>query len=151
LATTLELLTPGARVRGLLAYRPVKVVQAEWHGGGAVTLTYTNDGGRPGQALVYRDDEARLEIESPGKIWSLDADGQIFRLVYEAKRISLAHLFDPFLAREPVEDGLFEPAGVLHGSAIISFESRQSPIEANATAIHRRLVSGTDIPKKRQP
>ena len=98
MATTLELLKPGARVRGLLADRPVKIIQAEWHGSGALTLTYTDDGGRPGQALVYRDDEARLEIESPGKMWSLDADGQLFRLVSEAKRISLAHLFDPFLA-----------------------------------------------------
>jgi len=98
LATTLELLKPGARVRGLLSDRSVNVVQVEWHGNSAVTLTYTDDGGRPGQTLVYRDDEARLEIESPGKMWSLDADGQLFRLVSEAKRISLAHLFDPFLA-----------------------------------------------------
>jgi hypothetical protein len=28
----------------------------------------------------------------------MDADGQLFRLVSEAKRISLAWLFDPFLA-----------------------------------------------------
>src|SRR6202158_630862 len=98
MTTTLELLKPGARVRGLLADRPVKVVQVEWHGNSAVTVTYTDDGGRPGQALLYRDDEARLEIDSSGQMWSLDADGQLFRLVSEAKRISLAHLFDPFLA-----------------------------------------------------
>src|ERR1035437_1298357 len=30
--------------------------------------------------------------------WSMDADGNLFRLVSEAKRISLAYLFDPFLA-----------------------------------------------------
>ena len=28
----------------------------------------------------------------------MDADGSLFRLVSEAKRISLAYLFDPFLA-----------------------------------------------------
>jgi hypothetical protein len=42
LATTLELLKPGARVRGLLSDRPVKIVQVEWHGSGALTLTYTD-------------------------------------------------------------------------------------------------------------
>ena len=54
--------------------------------------------GRPGQELLNRADEARLVVEEPGRAWSLDADGHLFRLVSEAKRISLAHLFDPFLA-----------------------------------------------------
>jgi hypothetical protein len=54
--------------------------------------------GKPGQELLYRDDEPRLTVEQAGRAWSMDADGALFRLVSEAKRISLAYLFDPFLA-----------------------------------------------------
>src|SRR5688572_18823723 len=98
--------SPGALVEGVLADRPVRVVQAEWHGSNALTLTYTDEAGRPGQELLYRGDEARLVVEEAGRAWSLDADGHLFRLVSEAKRISLAHLFDPFLA---VQTSTLEP------------------------------------------
>jgi SNF2 family DNA or RNA helicase len=95
----LEDLTKGALVRGVLAERAVRVVDVDWHGSSAVTLTYTDDStGRPNQELLYRDDESRLTVEQAGRAWSMDADGHLFRLVSEAKRISLAWLFDPFLA-----------------------------------------------------
>ncbi|HEV2070244.1 MAG TPA: helicase-related protein [Acidimicrobiales bacterium] len=95
----LEDLTKGALVRGVLAERAVRVVDVDWHGSSAITLTYTDDTtGRPNQELLYRDDEARLSVEQAGRAWSMDADGRLFRLVSEAKRISLAYLFDPFLA-----------------------------------------------------
>jgi superfamily II DNA or RNA helicase len=102
----LEDLTPGTRVRGLVPDRAVTVVQQEWHGSSALTLTYRDDSGKIGQELVYRDDEGRLEVEQAGRAWSLDADGSLFRLVSEAKRISLAYLFDPFLA---VQTSILEP------------------------------------------
>jgi SNF2 family DNA or RNA helicase len=35
---------------------------------------------------------------SQGRSWSVDGDGHLFRLVSEAKRISLAYLFNPYLA-----------------------------------------------------
>ncbi|MGZ4417557.1 MAG: helicase-related protein, partial [Gaiellaceae bacterium] len=95
----LEDLTKGALVRGVLAERPVKVVDVEWHGSNAITLTYTDDStGKADHELLYRDDEPRLTVEHAGRAWSMDADGALFRLVSEAKRISLAYLFDPFLA-----------------------------------------------------
>jgi superfamily II DNA or RNA helicase len=95
----LEDLTKGALVRGVLADRAVKVVDLVWHGSSAITLTYTDDlTGRADQELLYRDDEAHLAVEQAGRAWSMDADGHLFRLVSEAKRISLAYLFDPFLA-----------------------------------------------------
>ncbi len=95
----LEDLTRGALVRGVLADHPVKVVDVEWHGSSAVTLTYTDDAsGKADQELLYRDDEPRLTVEQAGRAWSMDGDGALFRLVSEAKRISLAYLFDPFLA-----------------------------------------------------
>jgi SNF2 family DNA or RNA helicase/predicted nucleotidyltransferase len=94
----LEELTPGARVRGVLPDRAVTVVQVEWHGTDAITLTYRDDEGRSDHELLYRESESRLAIEEKARRWSFDADGKLFRLVSEALRIRLAHLFDPYLA-----------------------------------------------------
>ncbi len=44
------------------------------------------------------NDEARIEVVEVGRSWSFDGDGELFRLVSEAHRIRLAHLFDPVLA-----------------------------------------------------
>lgn len=104
---TLEQLTPGARVRGVLFDRAVTVVAAEWHGTNAMTLTYRDDAGAVASEILYRENEARLAIEEDGRAWSFDADGRLFRLASEALRIRLAHLFDPYLAvhtsyREPL-------------------------------------------------
>ena len=95
----LEDLTKGAVVRGVLTDRAVRVVDVQWHGSNAITLTYTDESsGKPDQELLYRDNEPQLSIERAGRAWAMDADGSLFRLVSEAKRISLAYLFDPFLA-----------------------------------------------------
>ena len=56
--------------------------------------------------LLYRDNEADLEIVELGRPWSFDGDGALFRLVSEAQRIHLAHLFDPVLA---VHTSIVEP------------------------------------------
>jgi superfamily II DNA or RNA helicase len=101
MTSRLEELTKGALVLGVLGDRAVKVVDTAWHGSSAITLTYTDElSGRVGQELLYREDEARLVVQAAGRAWSMDAEGNLFRLVSEAKRISLAHLFDPFLAAQ---------------------------------------------------
>ena len=61
-------------------------------------LTYKDPTGKTGNELLYRDREPTLEIVSVGRPWSFDGDGALFRLVSEAYRIHLAHLFDPILA-----------------------------------------------------
>jgi hypothetical protein len=61
-------------------------------------MTYTDAAGRPGQQLLYRDNEPTLEIAQTGRPWSFDGDGALLRLVSEAYRIRLAYLFDPYLA-----------------------------------------------------
>ena len=48
----------------------------------------------------------RIEVVEQGRPWSFDGDGALFRLVSEAHRIRLAHLFDPLLA---VHTSLIEP------------------------------------------
>jgi len=102
----LEDLTPGARVRGLIPEGTVEVVQLAWHGTEAATLTYRDGDGRVGEQLVYRDDEGRLELETPGAAFAFDGNGHLFRLASEALRIRLAYLFDPLLA---VHTSVLEP------------------------------------------
>jgi len=94
----LEDLTPGAMVHGVVANEAVEVRAVQWHGTSAVTLTYRTASGAPGERLLFRDDEPALDVEAAGRAWSFDADGHLFRLVSEARRIRLAYLFDPRLA-----------------------------------------------------
>src|ERR1700722_8460773 len=94
----LEGLKPNASVRGILPTSIVTVVNVQWFGSEAVELTYKDAAGKVANELLYRHDEPRLEIAEEGRPWSFDGDGRMFRLVSEALRIHLAHLFDPVLA-----------------------------------------------------
>jgi SNF2 family DNA or RNA helicase len=94
----LEALTRGAAVKGILPDCLVTVVDVKWYGAAAVELTYKDPAGKPNVLLLYRDREPTLEVVEMGRPWSFDGDGKLFRLVSEAHRINLAHLFDPLLA-----------------------------------------------------
>ena len=94
----LEQLQPNAAIRGILPDALVTVVSVQWFGSEALELTYKTPTGKVANELLYRDDEPRLEIVEQGRPWSFDGDGALFRLVSEAHRIRLAHLFDPVLA-----------------------------------------------------
>src|SRR5580698_4928835 len=91
----LEDLKPNAAVRGILPNGLVTVVGVQWHGSAAIELTYKTPEGKVASELLYRHDESRLDIAVEGRPWSFDGDGKLFRLVSEAQRIQLAHLFDP--------------------------------------------------------
>ena len=94
----LEDLKRDATVEGILTNQQVTVIDAKWIGSAAIELTYKDEGGNLGDTLIYRDSEPSLEIVTTGRLWSFDGDGALFRLVSEAYRIRLAHLFDPRLA-----------------------------------------------------
>ena len=94
----LEDLQANAAVRGILSDGLVTVVSVQWFGSEALELTYKTATGKVANELLYRHDEPRLEIVEAGRPWSFDGDGALFRLVSEAQRIRLAHLFDPVLA-----------------------------------------------------
>jgi superfamily II DNA or RNA helicase len=102
----LEDLTPGTWIKGVLPDALVIVIDAKWHGSSVVELTYKDSAGRLGTELLYRDREPALDVAAAGRPWSFDGDGARFRLVSEAHRIRLAHLFDPVLA---VHTSLVEP------------------------------------------
>ncbi len=102
----LEDLKPNGAVRGILPDSLVSVVSVQWFGSEALELTYKTPTGKVANELLYRADENRLEIVEQGRPWSFDGDGALFRLVSEAQRIRLAHLFDPVLA---VHTSLIDP------------------------------------------
>lgn len=102
----LEELKPNAAVKGIIPDALVTVVSTQWYGSEALELTYKTPNGRVANELLYRHDEARIEIAEQGRPWSFDGDGALFRLVSEAHRIRLAHLFDPLLA---VHTSLIDP------------------------------------------
>jgi superfamily II DNA or RNA helicase len=102
----LEELTPNTAVRGILPDAVVSVVSVQWHGSDALTLVYRGPSGKVADEILFRHDEPRLEIVEAGRPWSFDGDGALFRLVAEAHRIRLAHLFDPVLA---VHTSLVDP------------------------------------------
>ena len=103
---TLDQLTPGTSVKGILPDCLVTVVSVRWFGSEALELTYKDPAGQLGNQLLYRDNEPSLEIAEVGRPWSFDGDGHLFRLVAEARRIRLAYLFDPVLA---VHTSIVEP------------------------------------------
>src|SRR3984893_12255669 len=104
--TRLEDLQPTAALRGILPDQIVTVVSVQWFGTEALELTYKGAAGRVANELLYRHDEPRLQVVEHGRPWSFDGDGALFRLVSEANRIRLAHLFDPVLA---VHTSVVEP------------------------------------------
>lgn len=102
----LEDLRPTATVKGILPDCLITVVNVQWYGSTAVELTYKTPTGKVANELLYRHDEPRIEVVEEGRPWSFDGNGAMFRLVSEAHRIRLAHLFDPVLA---VHTSLVEP------------------------------------------
>ena len=104
--TRLEELKPGLQLKGIIPQQRVDIVDVRWHGENAVELFYKRADGQTGAQLLFRADEANLELTEGRQTWDFAADGDLFRLTAEAYRIHLAHLFDPVLA---VHTSLIEP------------------------------------------
>ncbi|MFB0521341.1 MAG: helicase-related protein [Desulfatiglandales bacterium] len=102
----LEDLNRGAILEGVIPKSTITVIDIQWHGSNVIELTYKDESGHPGNILLYRDNEPQLNIIEQGQQWNFEADGQLLRLVSEARRICLAYLFDPHLA---VHTSLIEP------------------------------------------
>ena len=94
----LEDLTVGSLVSGLVNNEKVQVVAVKWYGSSVLEITYKNTQGMLASQLLYREDEAHLDVQEDNLPWSFDANGDTVRLASEAYRINLAHLFDPYLA-----------------------------------------------------
>lgn len=104
--TRLEHLKRGIQIRGVVPQQIVTLIDVEWSGSNAVTVVYRRGDGKVGDTLLYRENEQDLAILEAERLWAFDIDGALLRLVSEAYRIHLAHLFDPMLA---VHTSLIEP------------------------------------------
>ena len=95
---TLEEITVGSNVTGIISNESVTIIAVQWYGTNVIEITYKNSKGVPGTQLLYREDEGKLAVKDNSLPWSFDANGNQMKLASEAYRISLAHLFDPYLA-----------------------------------------------------
>jgi len=94
----LEDITVGASVVGIAGSVPVHVVAVKWYGSAVLEVTFKNAKGQLASQLLYREDEERITVTDGNLPWSFDSDANLLRLVSEAYRINLAHIFDPYLA-----------------------------------------------------
>ncbi|MBE9136935.1 DUF3883 domain-containing protein [Nodosilinea sp. LEGE 07088] len=103
---SLEDLTKGSIILGILPNTQVTIVSTEWMGDDALVIVYRQANGDVDQEILYRDRESDLDLVHADQPWSFTGDGEKLRLVSEAHRIRLAHLFDPLLA---VHTSMVEP------------------------------------------
>jgi len=96
--TRLQDLQVGGILKGLIPGQSVTIRHVELHSEDVVSVTYVDGEGKVEQALVYRDQEAQLELVQQSRPLSFVADGNLFRLVSEAQRLRYAFLFDHWIA-----------------------------------------------------
>ena len=94
----LEDIKKDAQIRGIQGEEIVRIVQTEPVGEHALTVYYKDGLGRLNEQMLFRSDEARLELAQDGRPWAFDASGADFKLALEAYRITQAALFDPMMA-----------------------------------------------------
>lgn len=102
----LEQLAKGARVRGLAVDGVATVKSVEFHGQGSAEVIFSDSRGELHTRIVSREDEPSIDLLEASRVWSFDADGDLFRLASEARRIQLAWLFDPYVA---ITSSVIEP------------------------------------------
>ena len=115
----LEEITVGCQLNGIAARETVTVIAVQWYGNAALEVTFKNSRGQLGSQILYRGDEATVDVLGDSLPWSFGADADKMRLVSEAYRIHLAHLFDPYLA--------------VHTSAI-------QPLPHQITAVYQEML-----------
>ena len=94
----LEDIVVGAVVRGIRAGQSVTVRQVQRYGDDVLSVTFVDAEGRPGEELLYRDQEQGLSLVQQSRPFSFTANPEAFRLVSEAQRLRYAFLFDPHIA-----------------------------------------------------
>ena len=93
----LEDITIGSVMTGVTPEGTVTIVAVTWHGSNVLEITYKDAQGTLGTQLLYRG-VSQFEVADNHLSWSFDANADQFRMASEAYRISLAHLFDLYLA-----------------------------------------------------
>ena len=88
----------GQMIRGLIAEQVVQVISAVPVTPDVSKVVLKDARGAFSERLLYPSDLQDCELVTPSSALSFDGDAEALRLVTEALRIRLAHLFDPYLA-----------------------------------------------------
>ena len=94
-AGLLEILRDGAVVRGLVGSDPVTILATRRLTEDSVSVVYRTEAGLPGERMVFAHDLASIQPVEAGAAFSFTGDPGGFKLAAEARRMRLAHLFDP--------------------------------------------------------
>lgn len=92
------LLRVGATVTGLAGSAPVKVLSVDRLTDDSASVAFRMEDGSLGERIVFADIITSLKEVAAGYSFSFDAAPEAFLLAAEARRIRLAHLFDPLAA-----------------------------------------------------
>lgn len=93
-----SVLTRGATVVGLAGAAPVRIVSVDRLTDDSASVAYRTEEGRLDEKIVFADILPHLKAVKPGSSFSFDASPEAFLLAAEARRMRLAHLFDPLAA-----------------------------------------------------
>tara|TARA_R100001129_G_scaffold135951_3_gene97437 strand:+ start:7221 stop:10736 length:3516 start_codon:yes stop_codon:yes gene_type:complete len=94
----LEEVTRGARISGLSpAGGEAEIRAVDWLGPDRLQVTFKDRSGLQ-ERVIDRTDEHRLDSAERVTPFSFTAKAEDFKVAAEARRIDLAHLFDPYLA-----------------------------------------------------
>jgi len=98
MAITIEDLKPGAQIKGLQPNVVVTVQNVTLLAEGIFQVSYILPSGISKTHAIFEVDFNGYDVARDVVPWSFRGDADMFRLGVEAKRISLAHLYDPYLA-----------------------------------------------------
>ena len=98
-STERDVFVVGVRVSGLVPGEVVTITIADWDED-VCELTYRRREGQQQTRLMYPDDWENIDLvgSSDEEERSFGADGDLFKIASEARRIQLASLYDPYMA-----------------------------------------------------
>lgn len=91
----LEVVHAGATLKGLAGPDPVTVVSVTRHTDDSASVVFRTEAGTLGERMVFAADVPLLVTVEAGAAFAFDGDPAGFKLAAEARRMRLAHLFDP--------------------------------------------------------
>lgn len=90
-------ISEGLRYSGIVAGDDVTVLAVTVHGPTSASLVYRGTTGLLGECVLSLDQLSDVSLVADRR-WTFDADGAMFRLASEARRMKWAHLANPFTA-----------------------------------------------------
>lgn len=94
-AQLLEVVRTGAVLTGIVGPAPVTVVSVTRLTDDSANVVYRTEQGTLGERMVFASDLPLISVADEGAAFSFDGDPRGFKLAAEARRMRLAHLFDP--------------------------------------------------------